>query len=92
MCRLVEAQQGPFSHPPCFRETEFPTTLSTCALLTAPGFLFLNSRPLTFLAAESLIENHSGGWPAPAPLQVNRQFSQAKQTGFYSLDLAIWTK
>lgn len=28
----------------------------------------------------------------PALLQVNQQFPQAKQTGFYSLDLAIWPR
>lgn len=33
-----------------------------------------------------------GELACPAPLQANQQSPQAKQTGFYSLDLAIWPR
>lgn len=45
-----------------------PATLTpSWVSLAAPGLLLLNSRPLTFQAAESLPWTHSGSWPAQPP-------------------------
>lgn len=84
MCGLVEA---PYILSTSKKQSL--TSLSLCASLTAPGLLFLNSRPLTFQASESLLRTHllwpfylpDPGYGLPSPLASKPTVSSGKVDG-----------